>query len=105
MAVDRVKDWDEFSNYMRNYIKDKTVQKYGAGEKEDSVDLMSFTEPRICIWNILKYGLRLWNGSGKRYDVEKIIHYAQISLVLSKGDLGKCGIRESENPNKEFWKE
>lgn len=100
--VDRVRDWDEFSSYMRKYIQDKTVLKYG--QKSSGMDLMSVTKPWVCIWNIFKYILRLWNNSGKRYDIEKIIHYAQMSVTLSKGDLTKCGVRESENPNKKFWR-
>lgn len=100
--VDRVKDWDEFSSYMRNYIKDKTVDKYG---KKTGIDLMAVTDPDKCIWNAMKYIFRLYNGQGKRYDLEKIIHYAQMAITLSDGDLSQCGVRESENPNKKFWLE
>lgn len=100
--IDRVKDWDEFSNYMRKYIEDKTVSKYG---KRSSTDLMAMTNPDVCIWNIIKYAMRLYNGAGKRYDLEKIIHYAQMAITLSEGDLTKCGVRENENPNRKFWLE
>lgn len=98
--VDRVKDWEEFAEYMRKYIEEKTVSKYG---QSSGVDLMSFTDPYICVWNIIRYALRLWNNSGKRYDLEKIIHYAQMAATLSNGDLSKCGVRESNNPNEKFW--
>ena len=98
--VDRVKDWDEFANYMHRYIEDKTVSKYG---KKTGIDLISVTNPDKCVWNLMKYVFRLYNGQGKRYDLEKIIHYAQMSVILSGGDLTECGVRESENPNRKFW--
>lgn len=99
--VDRLGDWDEISEYMHNYIESKTVSKYG---QKSGIDLMSVTDPYICIWNMLKYCLRLWNGQGKRYDLEKIIHYGQMAITLSEGDLSKCGVREDNNPNEKFWK-
>ena len=99
-GVDRVKDWDEFSRYMHNYIKDKTVDKYG---KKTGIDLMAVTDPDKCVWNCMKYIFRLYNGQGKRYDLEKIVHYAQMAVTLSEGDLSKCGVRETENPNWKFW--
>lgn len=101
-GVDRVGDWDEFSKYMRQYIEKNTVSKYGQANK---IDLMSMTDAWICIWNIIRYSLRLWNGRGKRYDLEKIIHYAQMAITLSEGDLKKCGVRDDHNPNYKFWKD
>lgn len=100
--VDRVKDWNEFAQYMSHYIEDKTVAKYG---KKTGIDLMAMTDPHICTWNVLKYSIRLFNNGGKRYDLEKIIHYSQMAVTLSGGDLTKCGVRESENPNRKFWLE
>jgi len=90
MKIDRVGDWDEWSKIMQNYIESFTVSKYG--QNENSVDLMYFTEPRVCVWNILKYAFRLWNGRGKINDLHKICHYAQMAYTLSNGDLSKAGI-------------
>lgn len=87
---DRVGDWDAWAKKMHDYIAAFTVQKYGG--QEDEFDLMVITEPRICIWNILKYALRLWKGKGKIHDLHKISHYAQMAYTLSKGDLTKAGI-------------
>lgn len=87
---DRVGDWDTWAQKMHDYIASFTVAKYG--DEEDGFDLMCVTEPRVCIWNILKYALRLWRGKGKIHDVHKICHYAQMSYTLSKGDLKKIGI-------------
>ncbi len=82
MSVDRVENWRKFSEHMENYIRDRTVAKYGVKEA-GGIDLMSVTEPRVCIWNILKYTLRLWNGKGKKHDMEKIAHYAELAWTLS----------------------
>jgi hypothetical protein len=89
---DRVGDWDKFAKIMHDYIETFTVSKYGVESEEDGFDLMSITEPRVCIWNILKYALRLWKNKGKIHDIHKICHYAQMSYTLSKGDLTKAGI-------------
>jgi len=75
--VDRVVDWDKFASDMHNYIGQFTISKYGGSDKP-TFDLMVVTEPRECIWNILKYSLRLWNGKGKKYDWFKIAHYCQM---------------------------
>ena len=93
MSVDRVGNWDKWAKVMHDYIAEFTVSKYGGGGKtEDDFDLMSITEPRICIWNILKYSLRLWKGKGKIHDLHKICHYAEMAWTLSKGDLTQAGI-------------
>jgi len=45
--------------------------------KAAGCDLMSFTRNLlICVWNILRYSLRIWNGKQKTHDIEKIAHYA-----------------------------
>ena len=85
MTNDRVKNWGKFSDHMTSYIRDRTVAKYGVGKS--SFDLMSVTEPRVCIWNILKYALRVWNGKGKEHDLEKIAHYAELAWTLSGGEI------------------
>jgi len=87
--IDRVGDWDKFSKMMHDYIEKFTVGKYGQSKK---FDLMSITEPRVCLWNIIKYSLRCWYDSGKINDLHKIAHYAQMAYTLSDGDLSKAGI-------------
>jgi hypothetical protein len=75
--VDRVGDWDRFAKEMHDYIGKFTVAKYG-GEDKPTFDLMVITEPRESLWNIIKYGLRMWNGKGKKFDWYKIAHYCQM---------------------------
>lgn len=87
---DRVRDWDEWASKMHDYIESFTITKYG--DDEAGFDLMCVTEPRICVWNILKYALRLWRKKGKIHDIHKICHYAQMAYTLSNGDLTKAGI-------------
>jgi len=80
--VDRRKDFGAFSRYMTSEYLQRTVDKYQGAEEK--LDLMSFTPSKICIWNILKYALRLWNDKGKEHDLEKIAHYAQIAWTKNK---------------------
>ena len=64
---------------MEAYIRDRTVEKYGVKNSGEAAgfDLMSITrDPLICVWNILRYSLRIWNGKQKTHDIEKIAHYA-----------------------------
>jgi len=85
MGVDRVEEWKRFSAHMEAYIREQTVQKYGFGDsfkEEKAFDLMSITKPIVCVWNILRYSLRLWNGKGKEYDLEKIAHYAELAWSM-----------------------
>lgn len=96
MGADRLGNWDKWAVIMHNYIETFTIAKYGANDEED-IDLMSITEPRICIWNILKYALRLWKGKGKINDLHKICHYAEMAWTLSKGDLTKAGITNEKS--------
>jgi len=76
MEVDRIGDWQKFSAHMEQYITESVLGKYGAGEQ--GIDLMAFTGEHECLFSILKYALRMWNGRGKVHDWEKIAHYAQI---------------------------
>jgi hypothetical protein len=92
--IDRVADWDDWSKIMHDYIEGFTTKKYGQESK--GFDLMTVTEPRVCIWNILKYSLRLWYNKGKIHDLHKICHYAQMAFTLSEGDLTKSGITNSK---------
>lgn len=89
MTVDRVKDWNDWAEIMKTYIAGFTVKKYG---KTKNFDLMTITDPKVCMWNILKYGLRCFFDNGKIHDLHKISHYAQMAFTLSKGDLTKVGI-------------
>ncbi|MFC1556012.1 hypothetical protein ACFL67_02910 [candidate division KSB1 bacterium] len=73
--VDRVEEWQAFSEHMEEYIRERTVQKYSMNSGL-GVDLMSFTELSVCIWSILKYAIRLHNGKGKEHDIQKIAHYS-----------------------------
>ena len=85
---DRVENWKKFAEHMEKYIKDRTVEKYGvknSGETSN-FDLISITRnPLICVWNILRYSLRIWNGKEKTHDIEKIAHYAELSWTMSDG--------------------
>jgi len=86
MSVDRVENWKRFSEHMEEYILARTVEKYGFGGVTDAgqaaFDLMSITKPVVCVWNILRYSLRLWNGKGKEHDLEKIAHYAELAWTM-----------------------
>jgi hypothetical protein len=84
MAVDRVEEWKRFSKHMENYIREQTVQKYGMGNSVEgsTFDLMTITRPEVCVWNILRYSLRNWNGKGKEWDLEKIAHYAELAWTM-----------------------
>ena len=86
MPVDRVENWKKFSQHMEEYIRERTVNKYKA-EDQGGLDLMSVThEPRICVWNVLKYALRIWNKGMKEHDLEKIAHYAEMAWNMRKAD-------------------
>lgn len=92
MNNDRVENWRRFSEHMEKYIAEKTVEKYGFENSEpDSTafDLMSITKPIVCVWNILKYSLRIWNGKVKENDLEKVAHYAELAWTLSGGEIIK----------------
>jgi hypothetical protein len=60
-------------------------EKFGI-ENSGGFDLMSITKkPSICVWHILKYSLRIWNGKMKEHDLEKIAHYAELAWTMSDG--------------------
>jgi len=88
MKLDRVENWKIFSQHMEKYIKECTVEKYSM-EKSGGFDLMSITKPIVCIWNILRYSMRIWNGKMKGHDIEKIAHYAELAWTLSDGKIVK----------------
>ena len=87
MDVDRVENWKRFSQYMEKYIKERTVEKYEINTP-GGFDLMSITKsPIICVWQVLKYSLRIWNNHMKEKDIEKIAHYACLGWCFSKGKI------------------
>lgn len=81
--IDRIGDWKEFSEYMAEQYLQEMVDEYGG--REGAPDLMVFANRMICVWNILKYALRLWNGKGKPKDLEKITYCAQIAWTMGGG--------------------
>ncbi len=84
MSVDRVENWRNFSRHIEKYISSRTVEKYTV-EGSEGCDLMSMTNDwRICIWNILRYATRLWNGHAKDHDLEKIAHYSEIAWAIEQ---------------------
>lgn len=84
MSIDRVEEWRKFSEHMENYIQDHAIKKYGIDNSNSGgFDLMSISKPIICVWNILRYSLWMWNGKGKEYDLEKIAHYAELAWTIS----------------------
>ena len=91
MPVDRVTNWKKFSKHMEEYIRERTVEKYGIENPgSGAVDLMSITRnPLVCIWNILRYSLRIWNGKMKEYDIEKVAHYAEMAWSISGEEIIK----------------
>jgi len=83
VTVDRVENWKKFSCHMEKYIEEKTISKYGM--KNSGLDLMTISNPIVCIWNVIKYALRIWNGRMKKHDIEKIAHYSELAWTLSEG--------------------
>jgi len=98
MPVDRVANWQRFSEHMEEYIREQTLEKYGIenpGSDSGGLDLMSITKPEVCVWNILRYSLRMWNGKMKEHDLEKIAHYAELAWTKSDGrDFGESDERK-----------
>jgi len=91
MKNDRIENWRKFSEHMEKYIQEKTVEKYKMDETDDGFDLMSISKPEICVWNILRYALRIWNGKKKEHDFEKIAHYAEMAWTMNGGKDVKGG--------------
>ena len=97
--VDRVKNWREFSNHMIHYLETQVQGKY-QGDK-DYPDLMWFTDVKTCVWNILKYGLRLFRGRGKEHDLEKVAHYAEMAWTMERGKTVSRGFADPRPVNKD----
>jgi hypothetical protein len=92
MNNDRIENWKKFSGHMEKYIRERTVEKYGfenSSSESGVFDLISITKPIVCIWNILRYSLRIWNGKQKTYDIEKIAHYAELAWTMTGGENNK----------------
>lgn len=90
--------WEEFSKEMRSYIEKYTILKY---QGEEKFDLIAIMDPMDCIWNILRYALRMFRKRGKKFDIQKIAHYAQIAWTKSKesGDVRSIGIEPDDRSN------
>jgi len=56
---------------------------------KSTLDFLFITRPEVCIWNILRYSLRNWNG--KEHDLEKIAHYAEMAWTMGKDEIPKAG--------------
>jgi len=98
---DRMGDWCKFSAHMVDNYLAPVVKKYGAGGMFN--DLLHYTGLRVICWNILKYALRLWTGTGKPKDFEKIAHYSQMGWTL-KNELDlQAPFFKSEDPDHEFF--
>ncbi|MFC1553151.1 DUF3310 domain-containing protein [candidate division KSB1 bacterium] len=94
--IDRVEEWRKFSKHMEKYIQERTVQKYGM---DDGVDLMTMTDIETCLWNILKYAIRLHTGSNKEHDLEKVAHYACFAWSKLNTDNGNSKMKLVKNGN------
>lgn len=79
---DRLADWEKFSQYMSETYLARPIKKYSGAQQMN--DFLHYTGLRVMIWNILKYALCLWLGSGKQNDFEKIAHYAQMAYTLKE---------------------
>jgi hypothetical protein len=66
---------------MVSYLEIPT-KKYGGELKFN--DFLHYTGLRVMCWNLLKYSLRVWLGSAKRHDFEKIAHFAQMAWTLAR---------------------
>ncbi len=71
---------------LRRVIRNPLFLLEGDARIDRPPHLMSITKDwRICVWNILRYATRLWNGHAKDHDLEKIAHYAELAWTLSEG--------------------
>jgi len=62
---DQVENLKKFAEHVEAYIRDRTVEKYSVKISGETAgfDLMSISQnPLICVWNILRYSQRIWNG-------------------------------------------
>jgi hypothetical protein len=89
--VNRLENWKAFNRHMEQYLQDRVAGKYQGIETEEErvPDLMWFTDRKTCIWNILKYALRVWRGHGKSHDLEKMAHYAEMAWSMDQIEQAK----------------
>jgi len=83
MKVDRISNWKKFSKHMEEYLENRVLKKYYSEDKE--LDILDLIDERICVFCIMKYAFRIWNGCGKEHDFEKIAHYAEIAWTKKRG--------------------
>jgi hypothetical protein len=95
--ANRVENWTRFSEHMEEYIRERTVKKYSVTGPH-RCDLISMTNDwKVCVWNILKYALRFWNGHGKDHDFEKMAHYCEMAWTLSGENLVHDRVESEKN--------
>lgn len=94
--VDRVAEWRRFARHVEEYIRKRTVQKYGI-DNDSTMDLISITSVDICIWNLMRYSTRLFNGKAKKHDLEKVAHYAAIAWTKINCNNGKANMKLVKN--------
>jgi hypothetical protein len=89
----RAKSFLSFASHVADYIDDYTVPKYGDSGK----DLCSGYTFEQCMREIAKYAARNISKHGKRHDIEKIVHYAQMAYDIK--------LREWQNRSwyKKLW--
>jgi hypothetical protein len=80
-----IKGWRKFAVYMEKQYLPNTIPKYGDSRLED------VTSQETRYWNIIRYATRLMAGRGKRHDLEKIVHYAQMAWEHERKESGKRG--------------
>ena len=91
----RVQEWDDFAKQMHDYIETFTVKKYKSSVTQD-IDLIELADAKLCVFNVLKYAMRMHNGRGKAYDAEKMAHYAQMAWTKIKaGDNSMIDIEKA----------
>ena len=75
---DRLQEWDEFSEAVREHIKNTTGKKYGNSNLQPPKPVF------VCVWNALKYCIRCWNGASKRHDIYKIAHWSCMAWIANE---------------------
>jgi hypothetical protein len=83
VKFDRLGDWQKFNQRMIEYLQ-IPIHKYGAAGEMN--DLLHYTGLRVMCWHLLKYSLRIWLGFGKRHDLEKIAHFAQMAWTRARSE-------------------
>lgn len=94
--LDRIKDWEKFSDQIKLHIKQYTIPQYQSEDNEsDQVGILTSTECSVK----MKYYLARF-GKGQRGDKEqlrdmlKLAHYAQFTYNKLKEELGGPDVYE-----------